>query len=262
MLPQPGLHVAHQPHQPGEGDGDEDQHVLRDHRHLAPTHLAGSRRVAEEEHVDGGDRHHREQHREHLRHREPDPHRGLDEVAVHTEEDDDGGRRREDRELRRMALLRPRHRRHLAGPAVEQEADERRQDQDVDGGVLGRHHAEEPEDGVRGSAHRPDLRDRGDDRTRRRPDHEAEHDHRQEVLDHLLEALRAFDPPHPQPEVVIGGEEQVADEHRLDDEEPREGAAHHRQAERLRVGGTFSFASQYPANGSGRKALIATKLPM
>ena len=58
----------------------------------------------------------------------------------------------------------------------------------------------------------------------------------EQVLDELLERLRPFDPPHPEPEVVVGGEEQVPDQDRLDDEEPRERAAHHRQAERLRVG--------------------------
>ena len=45
-----------------------------------------------------------------------------------------------------------------------------------------------------------------------------------------------LDPPHPEPEVVVGGEEEVPDQDRLDDEEPREGPAHHRQPERLRVG--------------------------
>ena len=28
VLAEPGAHVAHETHQPGEGDGDEDQHVL------------------------------------------------------------------------------------------------------------------------------------------------------------------------------------------------------------------------------------------
>ena len=58
----------------------------------------------------------------------------------------------------------------------------------------------------------------------------------QQVLDDLLERLRALDPSHAEPQVVVGGEEQVADQDGLDDEEPGEGAAHHRQAERLRVG--------------------------
>ena len=58
----------------------------------------------------------------------------------------------------------------------------------------------------------------------------------EQVLDVLLERLPALDPPHAEPEVVVGGEEEVADQHRLDDEQPREGAAHHREAERLRVG--------------------------
>ena len=45
----------------------------------------------------------------------------------------------------------------------------------------------------------------------------------------------ALDAAHAQPEVVVGAEEQVADQHGLDDEQPRERAAHHREAERLRV---------------------------
>ena len=49
-------------------------------------------------------------------------------------------------------------------------------------------------------------------------------------LMNLWKRLRALDAPHPEPEVVVGGEEQVPDQDRLDDEEPREGPAHHRAA--------------------------------
>ena len=47
---------------------------------------------------------------------------------------------------------------------------------------------------------------------------------------------RPLDPPHAEPEVVVGREEEVPDQDRLNDEEPREGPAHHREPERLRVG--------------------------
>ncbi len=47
---------------------------------------------------------------------------------------------------------------------------------------------------------------------------------------------RALDAAHAQPQVVVGGQEQVADQRRLDDEQPGEGAAHHLQAQRLREG--------------------------
>ena len=56
----------------------------------------------------------------------------------------------------------------------------------------------------------------------------------EKVLDELLKRLRPLDPPHPEPEVVVGGEEEVPDQDGLDDEEPREGPAHHREPERLR----------------------------
>ena len=58
----------------------------------------------------------------------------------------------------------------------------------------------------------------------------------EQVLDELLNRLRPLDPPHPEPEVVVGAEEEVPDQDRLDDEEPRERPAHHREPERLRVG--------------------------
>src|SRR6476661_1831038 len=41
VLAEPGANVAHQPHEPREGDRDEDQHVLRDRRNLPPAYLAG-----------------------------------------------------------------------------------------------------------------------------------------------------------------------------------------------------------------------------
>ena len=65
------------------------------------------RGVPEQEDVDHRHRHHGEEHREHLRHREGDAHRGLDEVAVDAEEDDDRGGAEEDRELRQVARLGP-----------------------------------------------------------------------------------------------------------------------------------------------------------
>ena len=92
-----------------------------------------------------------------------------------------------------------------------------------------------PRIGCVDSSHRPDFGDGRDDRPRRRPDHETERDRGEKVLDEPLKRLRPLDPPHPEPEVVVGGEEQVPDQDRLDDEEPRERAAHHREAERLRV---------------------------
>ena len=58
----------------------------------------------------------------------------------------------------------------------------------------------------------------------------------EQVLDELLKRLHPLDPPHPEPEIVVGGEEEVPDQDRLDDEEPREGPAHHREPERLREG--------------------------
>ena len=46
---------------------------------------------------------------------------------------------------------------------------------------------------MRRSAHRADFRHRRDDRSRGRPDHEAERDPEQQVLDELLKRLHAFD---------------------------------------------------------------------
>ena len=84
-------------------------------------------------------------------------------------------------------------------------------------------------------SHRPEFGDSRDDRPRRCPDREAERDPDEQVFDELLKRLHPLDPPHPEPEIVIGGEEEVPDQDGLDDEEPREGPAHHREPERLRV---------------------------
>ena len=64
-------------------------------------------RPAEEEYVDGRDRHHGEQHRADLRHRQTDADRRLDEIPVDAEEDDDDRGAGEDGELRGMALSSP-----------------------------------------------------------------------------------------------------------------------------------------------------------
>src|SRR5258708_29510299 len=112
VLAEPGANVAHEPHEPGEGDRDEDQHVLRDRRNLSPADFGGLRPTVEED-VDGGDRHHRGKDPEDLRRGKLDPDRRLDEAPVDAEEDDEYRDRRQDRELHRMARLRPRTRHDL-----------------------------------------------------------------------------------------------------------------------------------------------------
>ena len=108
-----------------------------------------------------------------------------------------------------------------------------------------------PEDRVGRSSHRADLGDRSDDRPRCRPDREAERDRDEQVLDELLERLLPLDPAHAEPEIIVGREEQIPDQHRLDDEQPRERPAHHRQAERLRV------ARRSPSRASSRRMAAA-----
>ena len=84
--------------------------------------------------------------------------------------------------------------------------------------------------------HRGDLGDRRDGVARRCPDGEAEGDGDQQPLDELLEVDAALHAAHPQPEVVVRAQEQVADESRLEHEQPGEGAAHHLDAQRLAEG--------------------------
>ena len=67
----------------------------------------------------------------------------------------------------------------------------------------------------------------------------------------LLQRLAARDTTHAEPEVIVGGEEEIPDQHRLDDEQPRERASHHRQAERLRVG--VDLLGE-PVAGEGQRA--------
>jgi hypothetical protein len=212
-----------------------DQQVLRDRPDLAPVGLGGLG-PAQQDAVEHRHQHQGEEHRAHLRHREADAGLGVDEVAVDAVEDHRAGGGGEDQELHRVDQLGPRDHRGLAAAAVEHEAQEGRQDEDVDGGVLGRHHAEVAEHRVRRTAHRLDLLGGGDDRPRRRPHREAQRDHHQHRPDVGAVALGALDALHAQPQVPVGEQEEVADQHRLDDEQPREGAAHHRQAHGLREG--------------------------
>ena len=121
----------------------------------------------------------------------------------------------------------------LVASPVDEEREEGRQDEDIDRGVLGAHHAEGTEHGVVGAADLVDLPRGEDERLGRGPDQDAEGDDAQEELDPSLVALGARDAVHPQPEVVVRREEERADEHRLHHEEPREHAAHHVDAELL-----------------------------
>ena len=54
-------------------------------------------------------------------------------------------------------------------------------------------------------------------------------------IEGALPVLRV-DPAHAHPQVVVGGQEEAADQDRLDDEQPGEGAAHHGQAHGLGEG--------------------------
>ena len=83
------------------------------------------------------------------------------------------------RNCTKIRLAGPRNGRDLAAAAVEHEAQEGRQDQDVDRRVLGRHHAEVAEHRMGRAAHRLDLIGGGNDRARRRPDGKADGDHHQ-----------------------------------------------------------------------------------
>ena len=68
--------------------------------------------------------------------------------------------------------------------------------------------------------------------------------------DESLERLCPLDAAHAEPEVVIRPEEKVPDQDCLNDEEPRERTAHHRETERLRV----SVRSLSPASSRRRAA--------
>ena len=85
-------------------------------------------------------------------------------------------------------------------------------------------------------AHPAGLFDRGYERVRGRPYDEADGDRAEQVFDELPEPLRSLDPLHTQPEVIVRGEEEITDQDGLNDEQPREGAAHQYDAETLRIG--------------------------
>ena len=123
----------------------------------------------------------------------------------------------------------------LVRPAVEQEGQEGREDDEVDRGVLGAHDAEVAEDLVEGPPHLVDLGRGQDEGLRRGPDQDAQGDDPQEVLDPAAITLGAVDAVHGEPEVVVGRQEEGSDQHRLHDEEPGQHPAHHVNAELLVV---------------------------
>src|SRR5262249_53272972 len=77
------------------------------------------------------------------------------------------------------------------------------------------------------------LVERHHHRAWRGPDHEADGEDEQHGRHELPIALRAGDGLHAEPQVVVGAEEEDADEDGLDDPEPRHEAAHHRDAHGL-----------------------------
>src|SRR3972149_6550319 len=68
------------------------------------------------------------------------------------------------------------------------------------------------------------------------PDHEAGGKDHEEIRHVLAVALRAGDALHAEPEIVVGADEEDADEDGLDDPEPRHEAAHHGDAHGLVIG--------------------------
>ena len=85
---------------------------------------------------------------------------------------------------------------------------------------------------------------------RRQPDDEAHDEHEHHVLDVLLEALGPGHPIHALPEVIISGQEERADHHRLDDEEPGQEATHQRDPHLLPVRVHFTHE---PVTGEGER---------
>ena len=99
-----------------------------------------------------------------------------------------------------------------------------------------------------GPAHRRELLRVRDHGVRRAPHDRAQHEHDQQVLGVGTVPLGTGDPAHPDPEIVVAGEEQHRDEEGLDDPQPAHKAAHHRNAHRLVV--LVDLAAQ-PIAGEG-----------
>ncbi len=84
-------------------------------------------------------------------------------------------------------------------------------------------------------AHRGQLLGVGDHRVGRAPDDRPEHEDREQPLGVGPEPLGPRNPLHPQPQIVVAGEEQHRDEERLDHPEPAHETAHQGDAHRLVV---------------------------
>ena len=114
------------------------------------------------------------------------------------------------------------------GPAVEQEGEEGRQDDQVDHGVLGRHQPQELQDRVElGPAHFTDLQTAERQVVGGQPDGKRQDQRQEDPFDEFVIALGPRNAGHAAPQIVIGDQEQRAHQHRLNDEGPGEIAAHH-----------------------------------
>ena len=74
---------------------------------------------------------------------------------------------------------------------------------------------------------------------RRHPDQESHDQHQRDILDQPAVSFTAVGARHAVPKVVIGGQQNGANQHRLDHEQPCQNAAHRQNAHLLRVGVNF-----------------------
>ncbi|EGV50764.1 hypothetical protein Rifp1Sym_ck00050 [endosymbiont of Riftia pachyptila (vent Ph05)] len=231
-----GAHIAHQTHQPGKSDRQGKQGILSAVRDLAPVRRQGLG-VLEHQRVDDdtGDDHH--QRRRHLSHRGTHLVDGVGEVAiVDAEKDDISYRHHIDRHHQRIADRRPGHRRHLVGAAIELEREKGDDQHQVHRDILRRHDPQRTEEMVVAATQLGDLRRRQDQRMRRHPGEETDHQHKRDKADQRFVTLRSLGARHACPEVVVTRQQDGADQHRLHNKQPGQDAAHGSDAHLLGVG--------------------------
>ena len=152
---------------------------------------------------------------------------GVGEVAViDAKEQDVGDSGRVERYLNGVAGVHPGHGGDLVGAPVEHETECGEDNHHVHGGVLRRHDTQRPEDFVVRPAQRLQLLVGEHQCVRCEPDEESADQDDGDIFDVFGVALGAVAAPHATPQIIVGGQKQRPDQHRLNDEQPGEDATH------------------------------------
>ena len=162
-----------------------------------------------------------------LRNGQAHPNVGGNEKPVNRDPDDIGHARDEQHSDRDVSRHGPRHGNDPVGAAIQQVAQGRQANHDVNGAVFSRHHPELTDDGMLRRAHGFHLTGGHGNRMRSEPDQKRHHQSPEDEFEIGMKPFPVTQPSQGLPDVIIDAEKQRTDGGGLDHEQPGQQPAHH-----------------------------------